>query len=140
MRKITPIISCDTVYDVVHMFIKERIPFYYQRKRCILAQMDAEIAHISDKIKFVLAVIEGRLVVNRRSKDAVVADMRNLDLNEELLKSTKVYSFTKEALEKYYRQKTEMIQRREELDATSGETLWFRELNELHHKLVANGY
>ena len=59
-----------TVDEIVDAFCKIRFQFYIKRKCYMIKEMTNEIAHLKNKLKFVIAVVEGKLdIMNKKESD-----------------------------------------------------------------------
>ncbi|OQR97211.1 DNA topoisomerase II [Thraustotheca clavata] len=64
--------------EVIEEFYTLRIDYYGRRKVAILKKLDTEIMALSNKMRFILAVIDGSLVVNNRKKKDLLEELRRL--------------------------------------------------------------
>ena len=65
----------DTPQQIIREFCSERMGVYERRKAHILANEEAEMLRLSNKVRFILAVVGGKLVVSNRKKAAIVDDL-----------------------------------------------------------------
>lgn len=93
--RLTSIISCNktlnffgpdeklynmsSVDDIMNMYFEERMKLYRVRKMYLESQYQREFALLSTRAKFILDVVEGTVVVNRRSKPNIIAQLQQLN-------------------------------------------------------------
>lgn len=88
--------------EILTKFMKIRIEYSRKRKEYLLKNYSEELVILENKIRFLTEIMEGKLVVYRKSKD----DLEKLLTSEEYQKlpdytyltSMPIYSFTKEKL------------------------------------------
>lgn len=61
--------------DIVKEFFDVRLDMYKQRKAHLLKVAEAELKRISNKTRFILAVVNGQLVLSNRKKADIVAEL-----------------------------------------------------------------
>ena len=66
--------------QIMESFYMSRIGGYISRKANELARMDAEIVELDARVRFVRAVVSGKLVVANAEDDALLAGLKSLDL------------------------------------------------------------
>jgi DNA topoisomerase-2 len=69
-----------SVGEILETFYMKRIGGYVSRKANELARMDAEAAELDARVRFVRAVVEGRLVVANAEDEDLLAGLKGLDL------------------------------------------------------------
>jgi DNA topoisomerase-2 len=79
-----------TSNDYMNSFFEERLPIYEKRRLHIINTIEKEIRDMQDKIRFIIAVINGELLVMNRPKAEVLANMRHLQLPEPLYTKVKI--------------------------------------------------
>ncbi|KAF1776438.1 C-terminal associated domain of TOPRIM [Phytophthora cactorum] len=153
--------------QIMDEFYGIRLEYYARRKKSMLQKLQDQIKLLSNKARFVLAVVEGKLVVNNRKKqellDELIAegydqiapktkkktdsDDSNESEDEELsvadasrgydyLLSMKIWSLTKERVDKL---RAELQEREQEYTVLEGRTvqdLWLTDLDALEKMLV----
>ncbi|ETW07803.1 hypothetical protein, variant [Aphanomyces invadans] len=62
--------------DIIEDFYGLRLEYYGYRKAAILKRLEHDIMILSNKMRFILAVIEGELVVNNRKKQDLLEELR----------------------------------------------------------------
>lgn len=65
----------DTPEEILKEFFHLRMAFYVKRKAALLKAAEAELLRISNKVRFILAVISGSIKLNNRKRADVEADL-----------------------------------------------------------------
>eukprot|EP00930_Biecheleria_cincta_P023601 TRINITY_DN17030_c0_g1_i2.p1 TRINITY_DN17030_c0_g1~~TRINITY_DN17030_c0_g1_i2.p1 ORF type:complete len:1542 (+),score=490.15 TRINITY_DN17030_c0_g1_i2:59-4684(+) len=150
----------ETPEDVITAFVPIRLEVYEKRKAYQIAKLEKELAIITNKLRFIEAVITDRLDVEKRKTKELCADMRKLGIQHmcqilgkmpvklgseeeagpegfKYLLSMKMWSLTEnkvEALRKLHADRTADL---EALRGTSLEEIWERDLQRLEEALDA---
>jgi DNA topoisomerase-2 len=61
--------------EILDEFYGIRIDYYHRRKRAILRNLSDQIKLLSNKTRFVLSVVEGKLIVNNRKKQDLMKEL-----------------------------------------------------------------
>ena len=69
----------ETVQDVLDNFIDIRLKFYQKRKDYLLKTMVDKLTQLASKYYFVKGVVEDKIVVNKRKKDNIVAQLEKFE-------------------------------------------------------------
>jgi len=92
-----------SVEDILWTFFVYRLDFYQLRKNYLEKALREEIHKISERLRFVLLVIEDKIKTHKRKKTEIIKDLTSnrfaLEDHHELL-SMKLYEFTEEEVEK----------------------------------------
>ena len=94
----------ETAEEIIWDFYKYRKSFYVRRKKHLVSELSDEYEKITDKARFIKMVVDGEIVVFKRAKVDIIADIeakgfkKSLDNNYNHLLDIKIHSFT---LEKY---------------------------------------
>ena len=65
----------DSVLDILKEFYNLRLTFYDKRKEHLLSQLRKQLEMLDNKVRFLLAIIEGKLVINKKKKDALLKEL-----------------------------------------------------------------
>lgn len=68
-----------SVDEIMDMYFAERIKLYRVRKMYLESQYQRDLMLLSARAKFILDVVEGRVVVNRKSKPEIIAQLQQLE-------------------------------------------------------------
>jgi len=68
----------ETVLDIMEEFYHERLKFYGLRKKHQLEEMNKELDRMTNQARFVQMIIDNKLVVSRKKKQVLVAELQRL--------------------------------------------------------------
>nr|QBK90941.1 MAG: DNA topoisomerase II [Pithovirus LCPAC201] len=129
----------ETAEDLMKTFYHYRLNGYRARKDLLIRTKQEELIRLSNRIRFIQAVVDGTLIIMRRTKDEIYIDMDNLQLPRELLKSVSLYQCTADNVEILKKQITktkaelEMIKKQEPVKMWQIELLVFVEAYLKHY-------
>ena len=63
--------------EILFDFFQHRLDSYVQRKSHILERLEKEFSILDNKVRFILAVINGEMVINNRPKKDLMSDLRS---------------------------------------------------------------
>jgi len=66
----------DTAKEIMEAFCDMRQSFYVKRKNHLLAKLRREKEFLSERARFILMVIEGKLIVSNRKKAIIIEDLK----------------------------------------------------------------
>uniref|UniRef100_A0A453PBZ4 DNA topoisomerase (ATP-hydrolyzing) n=1 Tax=Aegilops tauschii subsp. strangulata TaxID=200361 RepID=A0A453PBZ4_AEGTS len=66
----------DTPEDVLQEFFDLRFEFYVKRKKVMLENMGNELLKYQNKVRFILAVISGKIIVNNRKRADLFQELK----------------------------------------------------------------
>lgn len=69
----------ETVLDIMEEFYNVRLRFYEKRKQHLLSEMQKELDRLSNQSRFIKMIIDGSLVVSRKKKKDLVAELKRLN-------------------------------------------------------------
>lgn len=69
----------DTPMDIMEEFYHIRLAFYEKRKQYLLNEMQKELDKLSNQSRFVKMIIDGKLIVSKKKKSALVAELSKLN-------------------------------------------------------------
>jgi DNA topoisomerase-2 len=127
-------------YDIIDDFMKIRLEYYKRRKEYLLDEFRKDIAIIQNRMKFLKLVIDGTLVINKRSREAVETDLNKFGIDKledsyGYLLNMSIMSFTKDRLQDLKEENIRLKEKYKELNETSEEKIWLKELVELKSKI-----
>lgn len=127
-------------YDIIDDFYDVRIEYYKLRKIYQLDKINNDINIHRNRIKFLKLVIDGGVIINKRSRDLIEKDLEKykLDRIEEsynYLLNMSILSFTKERLQDLKEEYDKLNDKFKLLEQTSESDIWLNELKELKNKL-----
>lgn len=129
----------ETVSDIISYFVNFRLGYYVKRKEFLLSKMQGELKVLSNRGRFIKAILDERLKVNNVTKSEIVNGIETLNLEKvddsyDYLLRMPIYSLTKEVFEKLkedFKLKKEEISK---LEATDPKDMYLGDLVELKKK------
>jgi len=90
----------ETPLDIMEEFYHIRLAFYEKRKQYLLNEMQKELEKLSNQSRFVQMIIDGKLVVSKKKKSVLVAELHKLNFKPiPKLADAKKQGETEDALE-----------------------------------------
>jgi DNA topoisomerase-2 len=126
----------DTVDSILEEYYNQRLYFYQKRKDYIIQQYTDRIQQIEGRYKFVILVIEGKIVVMNQKKDHIIDQMRSYGIDPELLKVVKLSELTHDEAYRLYDEIQATKKELSDVMNTRPEDLWIRDLDDLERVLV----
>lgn len=120
-----------SVDDILESFYQQRLEIYKYRKELYINKYSNRINELEQQVKFLELIRSGELVVINQPKDKVIEQLKNHQLNPDLIKLTRLSNCT---LDEINNKLAELDNIRKELDnykSTSVESIWCKELDEL---------
>lgn len=130
----------NNVYEIINEWMTSRFPWYAIRKRHLISELSGQLDVVSSKYRFLQMIMKDELVVYRRKRDDVIADLQKSGFNmvsdsyDYLLKMP-VTSFTEEMLEKLQKEIDDVSGRLEDVKKTSVEQMWLNDLDDVEKVL-----
>jgi DNA topoisomerase-2 len=108
----------NSAIEIIEYFVKFRLSFYDKRKQHIIDTLNQELTVLSNRAKFVKAIIEGKLKVNNVPRKEIILYLQTADFDEvngsyQYLLSMPIHSLTKETYEDLL---SAVVQKEKELD------------------------
>jgi DNA topoisomerase II len=125
--------------DIIKYFVKFRLDYYHKRKQFLLDKLNRELKILSNRGRFIKAIIDGKLKVNNVSKSVIIdgieaMKLEKIDDSYDYLLRMPIYSLTKEMYEKL---KEDFVAKKEEikiLEETDPKDMYMLDLTELKKK------
>jgi DNA topoisomerase-2 len=125
--------------DIINYFVNFRLDYYHKRKQFLLDKMDRELKILSNRGRFIKAIIDGKLKVNNVAKTQIIEGIEAMNLDKiddsyDYLLRMPIYSLTKEMYEKL---KADFIEKKAEIqkmEETDPKDMYVSDLNELKKK------
>jgi len=127
------IIEFNSVYELIDKYIEIRLKFYEKRKKYLLEKYQKEINFLLDRAKFIKSIIENKLVINKRNKNDILEQCKNLAIQypEEHLKMN-LYNLTEEKINELKIQIKSLQEKINLLSKKSPKEIWLEELSQLN--------
>jgi len=127
-------------YEILDDFYKIRIEYYTRRKLHQLAEMEREIKIAHQRIKFLKNIIDGDIIVYKKSKDILEIELEKhnferVDDSYNYLLNMSISSLTKEKLLDIKDEYDKLREQYKKLEHTSESDIWLEELKELKSKI-----
>nr|OQO22558.1 DNA topoisomerase 2 [Rachicladosporium sp. CCFEE 5018] len=68
-----------TVLDIMEEFYAHRLKMYQKRKKYMLDEMQKDLERLSNQARFIKMIIDGKLIVSKKKKAVLVAELQKLD-------------------------------------------------------------
>ena len=123
-------------YHILEEFYHIRLAAYERRRNFILNNLIEQVNALNGKIKFILDIVEDRIIINKRSKNDIKADMVKLGHPTELLDSVKIVNCTEDEINRLTQKATDVKAKYDHLENTSAQEIWLTELTELEQEYL----
>jgi DNA topoisomerase-2 len=67
--------------EIIEYFVDFRLGYYSKRKRFIIEKLESELLVLSNRARFIKAIIDGDLVVNNVPKSQIILYLETADFN-----------------------------------------------------------
>ncbi|KAM0671935.1 DNA topoisomerase 2 [Ordospora colligata] len=129
-----------TPEEILKEFYGVRLRHYFMRKENMLNVMKEELMRLENRVRFIKEVVEGTLVINKRRRNDVVADLdargyARMDEYEYLLGMT-VLSLTIERIDKLNEEHKRKLDQYESLMKKTEKELWLDDLEIFEREYV----
>lgn len=127
-------------YQIIEEFFDTRMEYYVRRKKFQLNQLNHDIKICHNRIKFLKAIIDNTIIINKRSKDLIEKDLVTngfdaIDDSFNYLLNMSISSFTKERLQEIKEEYNKYKEKYKLLEQTKESDIWLSELSELKNKI-----
>lgn len=127
------------VDQILEAFYQMRKVIYADRKKYMLENMLNEIHKADTKRKFIsLVAIEKKIEIRQRPAKDIYQDMDQYNLPHELYKTIKAYALNQDSIDKLTQKIKKLQEEYQQLEKTSPEEIWYRELVEFEELLRAH--
>ena len=125
--------------DIIEYFVNFRLTYYHKRKAFMLNKMQHELKILSNRGRFIKAILDEKLKVNGVSKAIIIEGIEEMGLEKiddsyDYLLRMPIYSLTKELFEKLKEDFTEKKSEIKKLEETDPKDMYLDDLNELKKK------
>ena len=128
----------NTIKDIMMEFYEKRLELYEKRREYQLDQLKKALELISYKVKFILMVVEKKLIINNRKKKDIEVDLEKHKfpklgepVSYNYLLSLPIYNLTYEKIEELKKQEKDKQSEYDTLLSLSSSDIWKTELQEL---------
>ena len=129
----------ETSEEIIEYFVSFRLTYYYKRKDFQLAKLNKELKILSNRGRFIKAILDEKLKINNVSKDEIIIGIEELKLEKiddsfDYLLRMPIYSLTKELFEKMKKDFTDKKVEIKTLEETDPKDMYLLDLSELKKK------
>ena len=126
--------------DILKYFVEFRLNYYHKRKEFLIRKLDNELKTLSNKGRFIKAILDGKLEIKNVKKDILISKMEELGLEKnddsyDYLLRLPIWSLTNELYEKlkqdFKLKKEEVAQ----IKLTEPKDMYLSDLTELDKKI-----
>jgi DNA topoisomerase-2 len=129
----------ESTEEIISYFVEFRLDYYSKRKQFILDKLNRELKILSNRGRFIKAILDGKIVVNNVAKLEIIKQIETLGLETiddsyDYLLRMPIYSLTKEMFEKL---KEDFVSKKEEIkkmEETDSKDMYLLDLSELKKK------
>jgi len=129
----------ESTEEIISYFVEFRLDYYSKRKQFILDKLNRELKILSNRGRFIKAILDGKIVVNNVAKLEIIKQIETLGLETiddsyDYLLRMPIYSLTKEMFEKL---KEDFVSKKEEIkkmEETDPKDMYLLDLSELKKK------
>ena len=126
-----------SIQDILDKFINLRLKFYKKRKEHLLEVMKNDLIKLASKFYFIKSVVDGDIVVNKKKKDYIIAQLekfekiRKIDDSYDYLLQMPIYQLTYEKMEELKKQIEDGKEKYKIARDTTIQDMWLNDLKEL---------
>ncbi len=125
--------------EIIEYFVNFRLTYYHKRKQFMLDKMQHELKILSNRGRFIKAILDEKLKVNNVSKPIIIQGIEEMGLEKiddsyDYLLRMPIYSLTKELFEKLKEDFTAKKADIKKLEETDPKDMYLDDLNELKKK------
>ena len=129
----------ESTEDIINYFVNFRLEYYHKRKAYLLERMNRDLKILSNRGKFIKAILDEKLKVNNVPKIEIIKGIEEMGLEKidesfDYLLRMPIYSLTKEVFDKL---KADFIEKKAEIqkmEQTDPKDMYVSDLNELKKK------
>ena len=118
----------DSVKEIIEEFYEKRLVYYHKRKELLLSRLKEKVDFDAEKINFIEAVNNGGVIVLKRNKKDVKADLVQLGLNVDLYDKIKTYEYSTDELEALKESFSKLVEEKERLEQLDAKQMWLDDI------------
>jgi DNA topoisomerase-2 len=133
----------NTIPEIIDDYYVKRLEMYEIRKTYLINEIKRELMVLNNKARYIKEILEGTIDLRKKTKDVINNMLREKGYNEikegdeyKYLTKMPMDSVTEENVKKLLEEEQKMIKELEELESTTKEDMWLKELNELNHEYI----
>ena len=122
--------------EIMEEYYVVRLKLYEKRKEHELDILRNQLKMISNKVRFIMMIVDKKLIVNNKKRSELEAELdkhkfAKFDSTYNYLLSMPIYNLTVEKIDELKKQEEDKQHQYEELEKLTIETMWLNELNKL---------
>jgi len=129
----------ETTSEIIEYFVEFRLSYYHKRKAFMLEKMNKDLKVLSNRGRFIKAILDEKLKINNVSKTLIIQGIEEMGLDKiddsyDYLLRMPIYSLTKELFEKLKEDFTAKKAEIKKLEETDPKDMYLDDLNDLKKK------
>jgi len=125
--------------EIIEYFVAFRLTYYHKRKAFMLDKMNQDLKLLSNRGRFIKAILDEKLKINNVSKPLIIKGIEEMSLEQidgsyDYLLRMPIYSLTKELFEKLKEDFTTKKAEIKKLEETDPKDMYLDDLNDLKKK------
>ena len=125
--------------EIIEYFVNFRLTYYHKRKAFMLDKMNRDLKILSNRGRFIKAILDEKLKINNVSKTLIIQGIEEMGLDKidesyDYLLRMPIYSLTKELFEKLKEDFTTKKAEIKKLEETDPKDMYLDDLNDLKKK------
>jgi DNA topoisomerase-2 len=133
----------NTIPEIIDDYYVKRLEMYEIRKKYLINEIKRELMVLNNKARYIKEILEGTIDLRKKTKDVINNMLREKGYDEikegdeyKYLTKMPMDSVTEENVKKLLEEEQKMIKELEELESTTKEDMWLKELNELNYEYI----
>ena len=126
----------ETPEDILLSFYRIRNRYHILRKQYLVDFIHKELIILESKVKFVRAVVNEKLIVFKRKKQQITADIKKMGLlenpNYDYLLNMPIHTFSEETIEKIEKEYSTKSEEYNRIQNTTIKDLWKQDFNKIN--------
>jgi len=127
------------IENIIDDYYSKRLDMYQKRKDYLLNEMEKELLLLSNRARYILEILEGKMDLRKKTKDEIHTMLESHQFDKmdqstapyEYLVKMRMDSVSKENVERILKERDETQHNLSILREKSIQTIWLEELNEL---------
>ncbi len=130
----------ESVSEIIEYFVNFRLSYYFKRKEYLLDKLNRELKILSNRGRFIKAIIDGKIKINNIPKADIVVNIEKMNLDKiddsyDYLLRMPIYSLTMELYEKLKQDFTAKKEEIAKLEATDPKDMYLLDLSNLKKQI-----
>jgi len=130
----------NTIPEIIDDYYVKRLEMYEIRKSYLINEIKRELLVLNNKARYIKEILEGTIDLRKKTKDVINNMLKEKGFNEgdeyKYLTKMPMDSVTEENVKRLLEEEQKMIKELKDLENTSKEDMWLKELNELNHEYI----